>query len=76
MSGAPLLKHALDCAAVWHVDQKRKYPSASVPYMSHVAGVAATLSRHGFDAPVAVADKIDNFQSIIVSARVFGPDPC
>jgi (p)ppGpp synthase/HD superfamily hydrolase len=139
MSSAPLLKLAFDWAAVWHADQKRKYPNASVPYMSHVAGVAAVLSRHGFAEPVVaagalhdvvedcgvtyevlaakfgtavadlvrhvseedkslswedrkrlylehfakkpweaqaitLADKIDNFQSIIVCARVFG-DP-
>lgn len=137
--GVPLLKLALDRAAVWHADQKRKYPDAAVPYMSHVAGVAAILSRHGFDEEVVaagalhdvmedcgvsfdelastfgarvaelvrhvseedkslsweerkrayvehfahepweaqaitLADKIDNFQSIVVCARVFG-DP-
>lgn len=134
-----LVKLALDWAAVWHKDQKRKYPNADVPYMSHVAGVAAVLSRHGFGEEVVaagalhdvmedcgishdeltqkfgakvadlvrhvseedkslsweerkkayhdhfvekpweaqaitLADKIDNFQSIIVCARVFG-DP-
>lgn len=139
MASPPLLKLALDWAAVWHKDQKRKYPNAAVPYMSHVAGVAAILSRHGFAEPVVaagalhdvmedcgithevlsekfgpvvadlvrhvseedkslsweerkrlylehfsqkaweaqaitLADKIDNFQSIIVCARVFG-DP-
>ena len=51
----PLLKLAFDWAAVWHQDQKRKYPNASVPYMSHVAGVAAVLSRHGFAEPVVAA---------------------
>lgn len=51
----PLLKFALDWAGVWHADQKRKYPNASVPYMSHVAGVAAILSRHGFAEPVVAA---------------------
>ena len=51
----PLLKLALDWAGVWHADQKRKYPNASVPYMSHVAGVAAILSRHGFAEPVVAA---------------------
>lgn len=50
-----LLKHALDWAAVWHKDQRRKYPNADVPYMSHVAGVAAILSRHGFDEHVVTA---------------------
>jgi hypothetical protein len=134
----PLLKLALDWAAVWHKDQQRKYPDAQVPYMSHIAGVAAILSRHGFAEPVvaagalhdviedcgvthevltekfgvevadlvrhvseqdkslswedrkrlylehfshepweaqaiSLADKIDNFQSIIVCARVFAP---
>jgi (p)ppGpp synthase/HD superfamily hydrolase len=135
----PLLKLAFDWAAVWHKDQQRKYPDAQVPYMSHIAGVAAILSRHGFDEAVVaagalhdvmedcgvtydvltekfgaqvadlvrhvseedkslsweerkrlylehfskepweaqaitLADKIDNFQSIVVCARVFG-DP-
>jgi (p)ppGpp synthase/HD superfamily hydrolase len=51
----PLLKLALDWAAVWHADQKRKYPNASVPYMSHVAGVAAILSRHKLAEPVVAA---------------------
>ena len=134
----PLLKLALDWAAVWHKDQLRKYPDAQVPYMSHIAGVAAILSRHGFAEPVVaagalhdviedcgvtheelaekfgtdvadlvrhvseedkslpwedrkrlylehfshkpweaqaitLADKIDNFQSILVCARVFAP---
>jgi len=49
------LKHALDWAAVWHKDQRRKYPNADVPYMSHIAGVAAILSRHGFDEHVVTA---------------------
>lgn len=139
-SSTPLLKLAFDWAAVWHADQKRKYPNASVPYMSHVAGVAAILSRHGFAEPVVaagalhdvmedcavthavlvekfggvvadlvrhvseadkslswedrkrlylehfskkpweaqaitLADKIDNFQSIVVCARAFSPEP-
>jgi (p)ppGpp synthase/HD superfamily hydrolase len=51
----PLLKLAFDWAAVWHQGQLRKYPEASVPYMSHVAGVAAILSRHGFAEPVVAA---------------------
>jgi (p)ppGpp synthase/HD superfamily hydrolase len=50
-----LLKLAFDWAAVWHKDQQRKYPNATVPYMSHVAGVAAILSRHGFSEPVVAA---------------------
>jgi len=50
-----LLKEAFDWAAVWHKDQRRKYPGADVPYMSHVAGVAAILSRHGFAEPVVAA---------------------
>jgi (p)ppGpp synthase/HD superfamily hydrolase len=51
----PLLKRALDRAAVWHRDQKRKYPGADVPYVSHVAGVTAILARHGFDDEVLAA---------------------
>jgi len=50
-----LLKSALDWAAVWHKEQRRKYPGADVPYVSHVAGVAAILSRHGFDETVVAA---------------------
>ena len=50
-----LLKRALDRASVWHRDQKRKYPNVDVPYMSHLAGVAAILSRHGFDEEVVAA---------------------
>jgi hypothetical protein len=30
-----LVKRALDHAAVWHRDQKRKYPGVEVPYVSH-----------------------------------------
>ena len=51
----PLLKRALDHAAVWHRDQKRKYPGVDVPYVSHVAGVAVVLARHGFDDEVVAA---------------------
>lgn len=50
-----LLKRALDHAAAWHRDQRRKYPGADVPYMSHLAGVAVTLARHGFDEEVVAA---------------------
>src|SRR5947207_14983974 len=50
-----LLKRALDRAAVWHRDQKRKYPGADVPYVSHLAGVAVILARHGFDDEVVTA---------------------
>lgn len=51
----PLLKSALDWAAVWHEGQHRKYPGVLVPYTSHVAGVVAILSRHGFDEEVVAA---------------------
>src|ERR1041385_8713968 len=50
-----LLKRALDQAAVWHRSQRRKYPSADVPYVSHLAGVAVILARHGFDEEVVAA---------------------
>ncbi len=50
-----LVKRALDWATVWHREQKRKYPNASVPYASHVAGVAAILSRYGFAEDVVAA---------------------
>jgi (p)ppGpp synthase/HD superfamily hydrolase len=51
----PLLKRALDHAAMWHRDQKRKYPGLDVPYVSHLAGVAIILSRHRFDDEVVAA---------------------
>jgi (p)ppGpp synthase/HD superfamily hydrolase len=50
-----LVKSAFDWAAVWHKDQVRKYPDVQVPYMSHVAGVAAILARHGFAETVVAA---------------------
>ncbi len=50
-----VLKRALDWAAVWHREQNRKYPNIAVPYASHVAGVAAILSRHGFPEDVVSA---------------------
>jgi (p)ppGpp synthase/HD superfamily hydrolase len=50
-----LLKRALDQAAVWHRKQLRKYPKVEVPYMSHLAGVAAVLARHGFAEEVVAA---------------------
>jgi (p)ppGpp synthase/HD superfamily hydrolase len=51
-----LLKSALDWAAVWHRDQRRKYPgNADVPYVSHIAGVASILSRHRFPEHVVAA---------------------
>lgn len=50
-----LVKRALDQAAVWHRNQKRKYPGVDVPYVSHLAGVAVILSRHGFEEEVVAA---------------------
>jgi (p)ppGpp synthase/HD superfamily hydrolase len=65
-----LLKRALDQAAVWHRVQLRKYPSVEVPYMSHVAGVAATLARHGFDEEVVAAGALhDVIEDCGVSAE-------
>ena len=50
-----LVKRALDHAALWHRDQKRKYPGVEVPYVSHPAGVALLLAQHGFAAEVIAA---------------------
>jgi (p)ppGpp synthase/HD superfamily hydrolase len=50
-----LVKRALDHAALWHRDQKRKYPVVEVPYVSHPAGVALLLARHGFPDEVIAA---------------------
>ena len=58
MSLGLLLKRALDWAAVLHKDQKRKYPGAEVPYVSHIAGVVAVLARHGFDEEVLAAGEL------------------
>jgi (p)ppGpp synthase/HD superfamily hydrolase len=54
-AGGLLLKRALDAAAVWHQAQLRKYPGVEVPYVSHLAGVAVILARHGFDEEVVAA---------------------
>jgi (p)ppGpp synthase/HD superfamily hydrolase len=134
-----IVKRALDHSALWHREQKRKYPGLEVPYMSHPAGVALLLARHGFDDEViaagalhdvmedcgvshpeltqlfglrvadlvravsesdrslpweerkrryiehfaheswdaqaiSIADKVDNFESILVSSAEYGPD--
>jgi (p)ppGpp synthase/HD superfamily hydrolase len=73
-----LLKRALDHAAVWHKDQLRKYPNASVPYMSHLAGVAAILARHGFREEVVAAGALhDCMEDCGITyaelERLFGP---
>jgi len=73
----PLLKRALDHASVWHRDQKRKYPTVDVPYVSHLAGVVSILARHGFDDEVLAAGALhDVLEDCGVSrdelARLFG----
>jgi (p)ppGpp synthase/HD superfamily hydrolase len=73
-----LLKRALDAAAVWHKDQRRKYPSVDVPYVSHVAGVVAILARHGFAEEVLAAGALhDVMEDCNVTydelALAFGP---
>jgi (p)ppGpp synthase/HD superfamily hydrolase len=66
----PLLKRALDQAAVWHRDQKRKYPGVDVPYMSHLAGVSILLARHGFDDEVVAAGALhDSIEDCGVTAH-------
>ncbi|MDP9150203.1 MAG: HD domain-containing protein, partial [Myxococcota bacterium] len=61
------VKRALDRAAVWHRDQKRKYPGVDVPYVSHPAGVALLLARHGFDEEVVAAGALHD---VIEDCRV------
>lgn len=73
-----LLKRALDLAAFWHREQRRKYPGIDVPYVSHLAGVVAILSRHGFDEEVVAAGALhDAIEDQGVSrdelVRHFGP---
>lgn len=55
LGGMLRVKRALDWAAQLHESQLRKYPGVRVPYMSHLAGVVATLARHGFDDEVVAA---------------------
>jgi (p)ppGpp synthase/HD superfamily hydrolase len=73
-----LVKRALDQAAVWHRSQKRKYPGLEVPYISHPAGVALLLARHGFEPEVVAAGALhDVIEDCEVTAgevaRLFGP---
>jgi (p)ppGpp synthase/HD superfamily hydrolase len=66
----PLLKRALDQAAVWHRGQKRKYPGVDVPYVSHLAGVAVLLAKHGFDEEVIAAGALhDAIEDASVTAE-------
>ncbi len=63
-----LVKRALDWAVYWHRSQNRKYPNVEIPYASHVAGVAAILSRHGFPEDVVAAGALhDTFEDCGVS---------
>lgn len=73
-----IIKNALDQAAYWHRDQKRKYP-VEIPYMSHIAGVAAILSRHRFSPEIVVAGILhDTIEDCGISAdelrEKFGPN--
>lgn len=73
------LKRALDLAAVWHAGQKRKYPGIEIPYMSHCAGVAAILARHGFAEDVVIAGALhdameDAGVTRVELAGLFGED--
>jgi (p)ppGpp synthase/HD superfamily hydrolase len=72
-----LLKRAFDMASVWHRNQRRKYPGVDVPYVSHLAGVATLLARHGFDEEVVAAGALhDVIEDTGVTydelARLFG----
>jgi (p)ppGpp synthase/HD superfamily hydrolase len=72
-----LLKRALDQAAIWHRDQRRKYPGVDVPYLSHLAGVAVALARHGFDEEVVAAgalhDSVEDTEATLADLeRLFG----
>lgn len=74
---ALLLKRALDQAAVWHRDQCRKYPNTRVPFVSHLAGVAVILARHGFDEEVVAAGALhdaveDTSATLSEIERLFG----
>jgi (p)ppGpp synthase/HD superfamily hydrolase len=72
-----VLKRALDQAAIWHRDQRRKYPGADVPYLSHLAGVTIVLARHGFAEDVLVAgalhDAVEDTEATLADIeRLFG----
>lgn len=74
-----LVKRALDQAAVWHREQKRKYPGIEVPYVSHLAGVTVILGRHGFGETVLAAgalhDAVEDTEATLEDIeRMFGAD--
>jgi (p)ppGpp synthase/HD superfamily hydrolase len=74
-----LLKRALDLAAVWHTGQLRKYPGVEVPYLSHPAGVAIILARHGFSdtvlAAAALHDVVEDTAATLAEIeRELGPE--
>jgi (p)ppGpp synthase/HD superfamily hydrolase len=73
MAAGLLLKRALDFAAEQHKDQLRKYPNASVPYVSHVAGVVAVLARHGFDEEIQAAGALHDVMSSSVASASASP---
>ena len=55
MAYPTLVHRALDFAAMAHRTQLRKSPEAQIPYVSHCAGVALLLARHGFADEVVAA---------------------
>lgn len=46
---------AFDFAAIAHQGQTRKDPDITIPYFSHLAGVAQILAEHGFSEDVVIA---------------------
>jgi (p)ppGpp synthase/HD superfamily hydrolase len=51
----PLVVHALERAAMWHVGQVRKNPSEQIPYIAHPAAVGFMLQRAGYDDETVAA---------------------
>ncbi|MBS2031681.1 MAG: bifunctional (p)ppGpp synthetase/guanosine-3',5'-bis(diphosphate) 3'-pyrophosphohydrolase [Deltaproteobacteria bacterium] len=70
MAYPTLVHRALDFAAIAHRTQLRKSPEAQIPYVSHCAGVALLLARHGLaDEVVAAGALHDTLEDTEVTAQ-------
>lgn len=64
------IHQAFDLAAVAHNSQLRKDPDLSIPYFSHLAGVAYILARYGFGENVVIAGVLhDIIEDVIMKGK-------